>query len=215
MLPTLLSLSSFHAPQLVAGLVVCGAVLLIVSDHRLAILAFFVQRLIVVTLLWAIIEAPLRVMSIIALAAIALVCHITEWRLRRAEIREPLHAHQARPSLTSPPFRALAAALGLLVAYGLVQTCNLALPLPMVAFTVGWLVVNGLLILSLAGSGLRTGLGVLTFADGCRILYALWQPSLLVWGLWSVCDVLVALAACHLRSAEVAAAGNKSTGGRE
>lgn len=218
MLLTLLHLFdalSSHAPQLVAGLAICGAMLLIVSDHRLAILAFLVQRSIVIVLLWPAIGIPLAATSVIALIVIVVIYCITEWRWRGVEMSEPAHANRSRPSLTSLPFRALAASLAVLVTYGFVQTYNLNPLPPLVAFTVVWLIINSLFILFVADSALRTGLGILTFADGCRTLYALWQPNLLVWGLWGACDVLVALAASYLRSAEVIAAKSQPVGGHE
>jgi len=138
--------------------------------------------------------------------AIAFIYYGTEWRLRRVEMREPARTKRGWLSLAIPPFRALTALLGVLVVYGLVKTYDF-LPLPtMLAFTIVWLIANSLLTWLLADSALCTGLGILTFGDGCRILYALWQPNPLVWGLWNACDALVALAISYLRNAEVMAA---------
>jgi hypothetical protein len=219
MLPTLLpglkSLSTSRAPQLIVGLAVCGILLLTVSDHRLAIPAFLAQRLIVVGLLWTTIQLPLGSTSIVASIAIVLIFAVTELRLLVAGPRESAQAHRRKPSLTGLPFGALTAALGLIMTYGLVRVFALHLLPFVVAFPVVLLIVNSFLTVLLADSALRTGMGLLTFADGCRILYALWQPNLLVWGIWSACDVLVALAASHLRNTEVTVVEGQAAGGSE
>jgi hypothetical protein len=75
----------------------------------------------------------------------------------------------------------------------------------MIAFTAVWLVAVGVLALLLARSGLGVGLGVLTFADGCRTMYGLAQPNLSIWAIWNIGDALVALAASHLQCAETIA----------
>lgn len=204
------SLSSSYTPQLVAGLAICGAVL-VVSGHRLAIVAFLVQRLIVVALLWPSVRLPLAAVMLLASIAAVLVYIVTEGRLL-IKARHVRHTSQRRSFLAQVPFRALAAALGLLVTYGLVQGYGSNLLPLAVASTVVSLLVSSLLVVILANTGLQTGLGVQTFIDACRVLYALWQPNSLVWGLWAVCDVLVALAACHLRNTEVAVVERQTAG---
>jgi hypothetical protein len=217
--PTLLheleSLSSSHAPQLVVSLALCGIVLLIVPDDRLAILAFLAQRLVVIGLLWSTIQLPLGSTSIVASIAIVLIYAVAELRLLLVGAKQRRQAGRGRPATTSLPFRALAATLGLLFTYGLVRVYAPGFFPPIVAYPVVLLTVNSFLIVLLANSALRTGMGILTFASGCRILYALWQPNLLVWGLWNACDVLVALAASHLRSTEVAVLKSHAAGGPE
>lgn len=215
MLPTWLrvleTLSSSHAPQLVVGLVSCGVILLTASDHRLAVLAFLVQRSIVVVLLWPTLGTSLGITNLIALIAVAMVSGGTECcYLRWARTNGTRNANP--PFGVSIPFRALAASLGVLVAYGFAQAYAFNRLPPLVAFASIWLMTMSLLAFLLSSSALGMGLGTLTFADGCRILYALGQPNLLVWGLWSVCDVLVALGAAYLRSAEAAAQGQAAGG---
>lgn len=204
-------LSSSHAPQLMLALVICGATSLVLSNHRLAILAFLVQRLIVIVLLWPAIGANMGVTNLIAVLALVLVGGGTEWSLRSRNAHGAPHAWR-QPFAMSAPFRALAAALALLVAYGSGRTYSFPWLPQTMAFVAVWLIALSLLSLLLAGSGLGTGLGVLGFADGCRVLYALSQPNLLVWGLWSACDVLVALAAAYLRSAGAANEGEPAEG---
>jgi hypothetical protein len=97
-----------------------------------------------------------------------------------------------------------------LLTHGLVQRYAPSLLPPLVSWSVAWLLVEFCFAVLLAPTPLHTGLGVLAFADAGRILYALTRPDALVWGVWACCDVLVALAAAHLRTVEVAAYERKS-----
>jgi hypothetical protein len=214
LLHTLDSLAAARALQLITGLVVCGATLLMASDHRLTLAAFLAQRSIIFILLWPTLGIRLDLVNVIAFFAIALVLYGTEWRLRCTRIGEQADTGWGQPFRMSLSFRALAAALGLLVAYGAVQTYIIKLLPPIVGFATAWLFVVSLLSLLLASGGLGAGLGALTFADACRILYALGQPNLLVWGLWNVCDVLLALGTSYLHSAGAVTTTDSAPGRR-
>ena len=211
MLPTILRtlepLASSRALHLVVGLFISGALLLTSPDDRLLIPSFLVQRGIVIVLLWSRIGLYLVATSAAASIAVSLIYLITMWCLyRNAGAAIARMARGAMP-LTHLPFRALAAALAVLLTYGLVQRYAPPLLPPLVSWSVAWLLVEFCFALLLASTPLHTGLGVLAFADAGRILYALTRPDPLVWGLWASCDVLVALAAAHLRTVEVAAYG--------
>ncbi|MGB9879788.1 MAG: hypothetical protein ACPLRM_03405 [Anaerolineae bacterium] len=208
--------ASTRTPQLVSGLVLCGAISFAVSDFRLGAWAFLGQRLILIVLLWAIVGASLALTSTIAAIAIALIFSITAWRIwyiQRSARKATTGAIVHKLSLNRFALRILIAALGILVSYGLVQKYHDLLPF-LTAFTIAWLFVSSLLNLLLPDHALHKSLGILNFADGCRILYALWQPTPMIWGLWAACDVLIALAASHLRHGEVIVARSKSTGGQ-
>jgi hypothetical protein len=101
----------------------------------------------------------------------------------------------------------------MLVTYGLVQ----AFPPDLLPLTVGTavisLLVTAILVLLVADGGLGMGLGVQTFMDAGRVIYALWGPDTVVWGLWAALDVMVALAASQLHSAEAPAVNNDVLGG--
>lgn len=212
MLPTLfdemVALASSRTPQVVSGLILCGAISFALSDFRLGAWGFLGQRLMLITLLWPVIGTSLAITGAIATVAIALIFTISAWRLwyvqrslRKAVPGTPTN----RISLSRFSLRFLAAAFGMLVSYGLVQKYH-AFSLPsLAAFTVAWLFVSSLFSVLLPDHVLHTGIGILNFADGCRILYAFWQPVPLVWGLWMVCDVLIAMAASYLYNAEASA----------
>nr|MBC7245794.1 hypothetical protein [Chloroflexota bacterium] len=198
-------LASSRAPQLVSGLVACGAISFVVSDFRLGAWIFLGQRLILIALLWSAIGIPSALASTIASVAIALIFSLTAWRLwwvQRAVRKGATEIAPNKPALNRFSLRLVTAALGILVSYGLVQKYHVY-PLPFVTtFAIAWLFMSSLLCLVLYDHALHASLGILSFADGCRILYALWQPNPMVWGLWAACDVLVALAASHLHNGE-------------
>ena len=196
---------SAHVPQLVVGITICGLVLLVLSDQRIMIPVFLVQRVAILALQWPAVPTSWALISLVASLAAVVIYALTEWRLQRVHGSQAMRASRGSLVLLSPSLRALAAALGLGITYGLVQAFPWT-PLPrLVTFTVLWLIVYSALDLVLADSVLRTGWSALTFADACRILYLLTQPDLLAWGLWAACDVLVALASAHLRTHEAAA----------
>lgn len=221
MLPTLFSeivaFASSRTPQFVSGLILCGAISFALSDFRLGAWSFLGQRLVLIALLWPVIGVPLAITSAIAAIAIALIFVITAWRLwyiQRSVQKVMTRAAISTSSLSRASLRFLAAALGMLVSYGIAQKYHgYSLPFH-TALTITWLFVSSLLSVLLPDHVLHTGVGILNFADGCRILYALWQPVPIVWGLWTACDVLMALAVSHLYNAEALAIKGKLVGGQ-
>lgn len=207
------SLSSSHAPQLVTALVIVGVVWLVIPGRRLAVAAFLAQRAIALILPWPSTSDSQAAISMLAWFAVAIILTGTAWCAKTSDADQVGDPNGPKLFHTNLPFRALAASLTLLLARWLAQTYASRLPPPLIAFTSVWLVAMGLLALLLAGSGMGVGLGALTFADGCRVLYTLAQPSLPVWAIWNIGDTLVALAASHLESAE-AIASHRSMQGR-
>ncbi len=216
MLPTFLrqfdTLGSSHTPQLVAGLVACGTVL-VIADRRLALPALLVQRLIVLALIWANLEPTLALIMLLGSTATVLLYVVAEGRLllRRETRGTGPDWHSAL--LPQLALRGLAAGLGLLVTYGLVQAFHSdLLPLTVAAAVISLLVTATLLLL-IADGGLRAGLGVHALMDASRIIYALWGPDTVVWGLWATLDVMVALAASHLHGTQARAVDGVLFGG--
>jgi hypothetical protein len=215
MLSTLLrefdSLAFLQTPQLIAGMMVCETALL-ATNGWLAVLAFLLQRLVVVALLWPSLEPPLAAIMVLTSLAAFLLYSVAEGHLLMGKMirrqRPPLQpALQPQAAL-----RGLVACLGLLMTHGLVQAFpSHLLPLT-VAVAVISLLVTSVLLLLLADGGLQTGLGVHTFMDASRIICALWGPNTVLWGLWAALDVLVALAASHLRRVETTALDNQAPG---
>jgi hypothetical protein len=206
-LRTLEPLAASRALHLVVGLYGSGALLLLSPDDRLLVPLFLLQRGIVIVLLWSNIGVPLVAVSTTASVAIGLIYLITAWGLHRHAAPAIAQATRRAQPLTYLPLRALAVALALLLTHGLVQRYAPSLLPPLVTWSAVWLLTEFCFALLLAPTPLHAGLAVLAFADAGRILYALTRPDPLVWGVWASCDVLVALAAAHLRTVEVAACG--------
>jgi hypothetical protein len=199
------SLSPSHAPQLVAAAVVAGVVWLLVPDQRLAVAAFLAQRAIVLILPWPEMSDSYTAVGILAWFAVAVIFTGSVWSARARQGCPTGRSMAPRSFRVNALFRAVAASLTVLLARWLVQTYSSLLPPPLIAFTAIWLITQGVLALLLAGSGLGVGLGVLTFADGCRTFYGLAQPNLWIWAVWSIGDILAAWAAAHLLYAEAIA----------
>ncbi len=192
------SLGPSHTPQLITTLMACG-IILVISGHSLAVMAFLVQRLMVMALLQSSLGLPMTAMMLAASIAAGLMYLLVERRLLVASTVEGRHSVRLAGLLRQMSLRALAAGLALLLIYALVRTYTPDwLPLTASA-TVTSLLVTGVLVLILANSGLQTGVGVQTFMDAGRVLYALWEPNPLIWGLWAAVDVMVALAASYLQ----------------
>jgi hypothetical protein len=192
------SLGPSQTPQLVATLVACG-VILVISGHRLAVMAFLVQRLMVIALLQFSLGLPMTAMLLVASIAAGLLYLLAEGRLLVAGTMRCKRLIWPAWPLKQVPLRALTAGLGLLLIYALVGEYTPDwLPLTASA-TASSLLVTGVLVLILANSGVQTGIGVQTFMDAGRIIYALRDPQPIIWGLWAAFDVIVALAASYLQ----------------
>ena len=75
-----LSLGPSDTPRLVATLVACG-VIMVVSGHPLALMAFLVQRLMVIALLQSSLGLPMTAMTLVASTATGLLYLLAEGRL--------------------------------------------------------------------------------------------------------------------------------------
>ena len=197
-------LASSHAPHLVIALWISAMAVLVLRDHRLALLAFMAQRVVVAVLLLPTVGVPLVTTHAISSIATVVMCLVGEWLLRRltTTVTGGATASDQR-AFWGPALRLTSGSLGLLLAYALLPRIGVAWLPPAVAQAAACLIISSVFMLLLAESPLRTGLAVLTFADGARLIYALWQPNPVAWGLWNVCDVCVALAASMLRRHEV------------
>jgi hypothetical protein len=205
------SLAFSHLPQLIAGLLICETAL-IATGRWLAVLAFLLQRLIVVALLWSSLEPPLAMVMLLTSFAALLIYTVAEGQLLPGQLMGKRPSSRQAGFQPRVALRGLVAGFGLLMTYGLVRASpSHVLPLT-IATAVISLLVTGVFLLLLANGGLRTGLGVQTFMDASRILYALSGPDTVLWGAWAALDVLVALAASHLHTVEAGASEHEAPG---
>ena len=199
------SLSASQAPQLVACLIVCGAISWIVPDSFLSVWAFSLTRLVVVILLWPTVGDSLGAASIIACAAAMLIFSVAVWSLRPRTWKSLWSASGKPVTFPGTAFRVLAPAVIALASYRIGQALAFA-PAPFLSrYVVAWFTVSGVLTLLLTNTSLRNGWAALWLSDAARILYALGQPDPLLWGLWHGLDVFVVLVASYLSDREVAA----------
>jgi len=201
---------SSSAPQLTASLVVLGVVLLTAADRRLAVLAFVMLRIVVLIILRPVLPGAMGAASAASHLAIVMVCAMPVLRARQASGAVATRPARDAAFLMTPPFRALAASIGLLLAHGFVQTYASDLAPLAVVVASSWLVALGMLALLLSASGLGTAMGVVVLADACRLMYALSQPDVWVWATWSACDLLIVLAGAHLSRIEAVARQNSA-----
>jgi hypothetical protein len=191
-------LLSLNPTWLMFALVACEVVLLLTPNSLLSAMAFLGQRSALASLLWSTHRWPLSVAMLLASFGVVLIQTVTvflQWR-RRSSQEIGTEGRDWMP--VELPLRASAAALGILVAHGLVETCLSATLPATAAYAVGYLATGGLFALILAGSTLQAALGLLMLADAYRVVYALGRPDPLVWGLWLATDLAVALAASGL-----------------
>ncbi|MGB8643620.1 MAG: hypothetical protein WCF84_00140 [Anaerolineae bacterium] len=217
-MPSLADVARFFATltgaDVVLGLLVTAAMLILVSDWRLSLLALAVQYLLVTVLLATIVQLQVAMVRLIAGGLVAVMLYITAQRVRRNWTRRARAAgwknageiaalFEREPFIVSWPFRAIALAL---VA---VSTLTVATQFPfpnaplLFWFLSLWLCVIGLLLIIITREALKMGAGLLTFTTGFGILYLAIDSSLLFFGLLLISDLVIALAVSHLASVPV------------
>ncbi len=226
-------LSFLRASPAVAGLVVTAALIIVVRDWRVSLMALLAQYLLLGFLLTRLLLPEVATVKTLVGALICPILYLTARSGLARQVEEgrgylsPGFAAQARSARRnrqgsrsigqetfSPgrPFRLLAAIL-----IGLVTTSLLnSYPPPEVPRDIGfacyWLGLMGLLAMILTTEPLRAGLGLLTFMSGFELFYAALESSLSVIGLLGIVNLLMALAIAYLASAKEPA---PEAGGRE
>lgn len=192
---TLAPLAQSHAIHLVSGSIAAGLLLLILPGELLVSTLFLLQRGMILLLLWPQLPAPLLASSALSSLAIGIIYSATTLDLYLHRRTSP---NTRSMLLTHLPFRVATAALALLVAAAVARALpRTAIP-ELVTWMVVWLLIQSVFSLLLAPNPMQTGIGVLAFADAGRIVYSLFRPDPLLWGAWTVCDVLIALAVARL-----------------
>lgn len=102
------------------------------------------------------------------------------------------------PEATGFIFRVLVVALMIIVATTLSRTFVLPDLSPDVTTAVYWLVLAGLVTLTLTEEPMRAGHGLFTTLTGFDLLYTTLEKSLLMTGLWGAVNLLIALAIGYL-----------------
>ena len=202
------------AADVIIGVAVTCAILVLLSDWRLSLIALTVQYLMVTVLLSTIVQLEVAMVRLIGGGLVAVMLYMTAQRVRRNWMRRARSAGWRNASevavlferesfMIGWPFRLIALAL---VAVSVV-TLGGQLPFPNAPVTFWvvslWLCTVGILLAAITRDALKLGMGLLTFTMGFGLLYLSIEPSLLFFGLLLVVDLVIALAVSHLASTPV------------
>jgi hypothetical protein len=203
--------AAVSASQQVLGLVIVVALVVLVSDWRVSLLALAIQYILVAILLSTLIPLQIAAVRMIAGGLVALMFYITARRTRSRRRRQQASTGSGEDAefaedaprgvfWTNLPFRLVGLALvslSVIVLSGQFVLLNA----PILFWATGlWLAAGGLLIIALTRDALKMGMGLLFFTSGFGILYLSIDNSLLIYALLVISDLVIALAISHIAS---------------
>lgn len=213
--------ASVSAFQQVLGLVIAVAIVVLIADWRVSLLALAIQYILVAILLSTLIPLQIAAVRMIAGGLVALMFYITARRTqpRRRRQRQPTSEDSVRDEFednaprgifwTNLPFRVIGLALVSLSVIVLSQQFIL-LNAPLLFWATGlWLAAGGMLIIAVTRDALKMGMGLLFFTSGFGILYLSIDNSLLIYALLVISDLVIALAISHIASVPSSAEGRR------
>lgn len=203
--------AAVSAFQQVFGLVLVVAIVVLVSDWRVSLLALAVQYVLVAILLSTLIPLQIAAVRMIAGGLVALMFYITARRTQPR--RRKQRAQGETPPIesvddvlprgvfwTNLPFRLIGLALVSLSVI-VISSQFVLLNAPLLFWVTGlWLAAGGLLTVALTRDALKLGMGLLFFTSGFGIIYLSIDNSLLVYALLVISDLVIALAISHIAS---------------
>ncbi|TAH49803.1 MAG: hypothetical protein EYC68_16380 [Chloroflexota bacterium] len=203
--------AAVSAFQQVFGLVLVVAVVVLVSDWRVSLLALAVQYVLVAILLSTLIPLQIATVRMIAGGLVALMFYITARRTQPRRRKQRAQG-EAPPTesvddvlprgvfWTNLPFRLIGLALVSLSVI-VISSQFVLLNAPLLFWVTGlWLAAGGLLTVALTRDALKLGMGLLFFTSGFGIIYLSIDNSLLVYALLVISDLVIALAISHIAS---------------
>lgn len=209
-LPQVLSQLQFITQETsLLGLFITASIILLWRDWRSLILALLIQYILIGIILSRLVRPDIATLKVMIGAFICPILFLSVRQVSAAE--SPFRSGESRifrlflarldprgAAATGFVFRLLAACLMILVATTL--SASLLLPglPPSVNTAVFWLIMAGLVTLSLTEEPLKAGLGLFTVFSGFELFYATVENSLLVTGLWGAVNLLMALAVGYL-----------------
>lgn len=192
--------------QLLLGLLVSVAVVMLVSDWRVSLLALAGQYILVAILLSTLIPLQIAAVRMIAGGMVATMFWITARRVNAGRRRQQ-RSLQDIEWFDEPvrgvfwmnlPFRIIALALVALSVIALSAQFVL-LNAPTLFWVTGlWLAMGGLVTIALTRDALKLGMGLLFFTSGFGIIYLSIDNSLLIYALLVIADLVIALAVSHI-----------------
>ncbi len=199
--------AAVSATQLVLGLLVSVALVMLVADWRVSLVALAGQYILVAILLSTLIPLQIAAVRMIAGGLVALMFYITALRVnaRRRRQRSPQDVVPADPIVRGIfwmnfPFRFVALVLVGLSVVALSGQFVL-LNAPTVFWVIGlWLALGGLVTIALTRDALKLGMGLLFFTSGFGVIYLSIDNSLVIYALLVMSDLVIALAVSHIAS---------------
>ncbi len=203
-------LIQFFNANILVGLIVAAAFIVLIADWRVALFALLAQYLLAAALLAGLVPLPMALVRVVSGAFAAAILYFT---FRRAEdnYRRALQdaedaaarlvirqLYRLQVFVVGLPFRVFALAL---VAVGIIGIASSMTFLGLSAdilFGGLWLIAAGVLVAILSREVLRLGFGILMFTNGFVILETATQSSLLLYGLINISDLLLALVIANL-----------------
>ncbi|MEW5961086.1 MAG: hypothetical protein AB1801_25450, partial [Chloroflexota bacterium] len=224
-LPELLRQLQFITQEMaLLGLFVTAGVILVGRDWRVLILALLAQYILVGLILSRLVRPDIATLQVMIGAFICPILFLSarrvssssfapvlalnkgegyelaNWRRTLAVIASFIKGpvRRRRPPATGFVFRIFTLLLLILVATNLTRSAPLAGLSPSVNTAVYWLVLVGLITLTLTEDPLKTGHGLFTALTGFELFYATVERGLLLTGLWGAVKLLIALAIGYL-----------------
>jgi hypothetical protein len=199
----------FSEINILMGLILTAALIVLIADWRLALSALIAQYLLSAVLQTQVLLAPVAIVRVLSGALAAIILYLT---LRRIEENEKkiltssadaidLHAsrsHRREIFVVGFPFRLFALALVTTGIIGIASSMTFLGLSSYVLFSGMWLTTIGILVAILSRDVPRLGLGILMFTNGFCILQSFSDAGLFLYGLINVSDLLLAVVISHL-----------------
>ncbi|MFN8458570.1 MAG: hypothetical protein U0401_28610 [Anaerolineae bacterium] len=207
------------------GLFITAALILIVRDWRTLIVALLLQYILVGIILYGLVRPDIAVLKVMIGAFICPILFLSARQVatgltpistlleRRENLGQALVAwwrnfsfislivgryRRRRQAATGFTFRVLLSLLLVLIAVTLSNTFVLPGLSPALTTAIYWLILVGLVILTLSEDPMKAGHGLFTLLAGFDLYYTTLEKSLLITGMWGAINLLLALAIGYL-----------------
>jgi hypothetical protein len=218
-LPELITqLQSIAQESVVLGLFITASIILISRDWRTLIIALLVQYILAGLIMSRLVRPDIATLKVMIGAFICPILFLSARQVsirasfftpptqgdetwwRSFSLRSLLRGQKLRqqPPATAFFFRVVVTALVMMVALTLSNSLTLPGLSPTLTTAVYWLVLAGLVTLTLTEQPIRVGHGLFTIFIGFDLYYTTLERSLLMTGLWGTVNLLLALVIGYL-----------------
>ena len=220
-LPEILQQLQFvRADAILLGLLITAGIILIARDWRLLLLALLAQYILIGMLLTRLVRPDIAVLNVLIGAFICPILYLSarQVAVNPLSVYDVTQITSARKWWSLPVIKSFllgtdrtrgraATGLAFRVAVTLLMilvtlSVSNSFPLPNLTrgITIGvyWLVLAGLITLTLTENPMKAGHGLLTALTGFGLFYTTLESSLLLTGLWGTVNLLIALAIGYL-----------------